>query len=278
MVTTCMRVGVVALAATAAVALGAPAMSSAEPLIAPNSMTLPPIPFDSELAAAVQMLKDAGADRMALEAAQAVAGSVGQVKPQDIIDRVTQLLATQQATAAAPLDSPLTSGIQSGDAMSLLKQLGIQPFTPSVAPFCAAPTADNPLGLVTAGAGAVPGPWPLASEPVLPFPIPFITLPKKLNLVDKGETAFAFVPPAPSGDGGTMRVAWFNPTTLQGGFANLDPVTRNNPILKALPLLSGVRLTPVKTGSGTVLAAVYGTAQHGSRTCSFLPAVGVVTA
>jgi hypothetical protein len=65
--------------------------------------------------------------------------------------------------------------------------------------------------------------------------------------------------------------------TLQGGFADLEPIS-DAPILQALPLLSGVRLAPVQTGNGTVLSAVYGTADHAGRTCYFLPAVGIVEA
>ncbi|MGV9713564.1 hypothetical protein ACWDTI_23210 [Gordonia sp. NPDC003424] len=271
-----LRAGVVGVAATAALAFGAPGMSAAEPVVEPNSMTVPAIPYDSELAAAVRMLKDAGVDRMALEAAQAVVGSASQITAQDVIDRLNQLsglLPTQQVAADGAL-IPAASG----DALSLLKQLGVQTLTPSVAPFCTAPTADNPLGLVTAGAGAVAGPWPLKSEPVLPFPIPGVTIPK-INLVDKGETAYAFVPASgTAGDGGTMQVAWFNPTTLKGGFADLTPIAKNAPALKVIPLLSGVRLAPVKTGSGTILSAVYGTATNDGRTCAFLPAVGIVEA
>lgn len=269
------RAAVVGIATTAALALGTPAIGSAEPVVPPNSMSLPEIPFDGELATAVRMLKDAGVDRMALEAAQAVVGSAGQLSATDIIDRVNQLSGLLPTQQAAENNSFVpTAG---NDPTAMLKQLGIQTLTPSVAPFCATPTADNPLGLVTAGAGAAPGPWPLKSEPTLPFPLPFITLPK-LNLVDKGETAYAFVPAGTGGTGGKMQVAWFNPTTLQGGFADLQPIAKNSPVLAAVPLLSGVRLAPVKTGSGTILSAVFGTAQNGAQTCTFLPAVGVVNA
>ncbi|MFW0792552.1 hypothetical protein AAFP30_01945 [Gordonia sp. CPCC 205515] len=272
-----LRAGIVGVAATAALALGTPAISSAEPVVPPNSMTLPDIPYDAELAAAVRMLKDAGVDRMALEAAQAVVGSAGQLSATDIIDRLNQLsglLPTQQAAESGSFVPAAST-----DPTALLKQLGIQTLTPSVAPFCTDATADNPLGLVTAGAGAAPGPWPLKSgEPKLPFPLPFITLPK-LNIVDAGETAYAFVPASgTAGTGGKMQVAWFNPTTLKGGFADLEPIAKNSPALGVLPLLSGVRLAPVKTGTGTILSAVFGTAQNGARTCTFLPAVGIVNA
>ncbi|MFI8770984.1 MULTISPECIES: hypothetical protein [Gordonia] len=257
-----LRAGALGVAVAAAAGLCVPALATpaaAAPLVEPNSLTLPDIPFDSELAAAVRLLKDAGVDRMALDAAQAIMTSVGQLSSDQIAVR----------GAATP--------VADSDPMALLRTLGIQPLTPSVAPFCTTPTDDNPLGLVTAGAGAVPGPWPLASEPLTPLEELFgITLPK-LNLVDDGQTAYAFVPASAGTTDAKMQIAWFNVATLQGGFADLEPIS-DAPILKALPLLSGVRLAPVQTGNGTVLSAVYGTADHAGRTCYFLPAVGIVEA
>ncbi|GAC66451.1 hypothetical protein [Gordonia soli] len=256
-----LRASVVGVVIGAAAAFGLPATASAEP-VAPTTITWPAIPFDSELAAAVRMLKAAGVDKMALSAAQAIIGSAGQLSSQQVAAKVPGVPVAQS------------------DPLAILKLLGIQPLTPSVAPFCQAPTPDNPLGLVTAGAGAVRGPWPLAKEPALPFPIPGVTLPK-LNLVDNGETAYAFVPATTAGSGttdpGSVRVAWFNTTTLQGGFADLAPVAKG-PVTAALPLLSNIRLAPVKTGNGTVLSAVFGSVNNGNRSCFFLPAVGIVNA
>ncbi|MYR04939.1 hypothetical protein GTV32_00680 [Gordonia sp. SID5947] len=267
-----LRAGVLGVAAVAATALCAPGWgatgpAAAEPLIGDNTITLPAIPFDSELAAAVRMLRDAGVDRMALEAAQAIMTSVGQMSSEQVAARASGVPVADQA--AVPV---------AADPLTILRGLGIQPLSPSVAPFCTDPTADNPLGLVTAGAGAVAGPWPLAQEPLAPLEqLLGIKLPK-LNLIDNGQTAYAFVPAtAGGGSNGAVQVAWFNTSTLQGGFADLKPVTDAR-IQKVLPMLSGVRLAPVKTGNGTILSAVYGTAQNGNRTCYFLPAVGVVDA
>ncbi|AZG48728.1 hypothetical protein [Gordonia insulae] len=264
-----LRAGVAGVAVAATAALGVPAVTQAAPLVGDNTLTLPAIPFDSELAAAVRMLKDAGVDRMALEAAQAIMTSVGQLSSEQVAARAGTAPADGHG-AAVP--------VATTDPLAILRTLGIQPLTPSVAPFCTDPTADNPLGLVTAGAGAVAGPWPLASEPLAPLQqLLGIQMPK-LNLVDDGQTAYAFVPATTGGGAnGQMQVAWFNVATLQGGFADLKPVA-NTPILKALPMLSGVRLAPVKTGNGTILSAVYGTAQNGARTCYFLPAIGIVDA
>lgn len=257
-----LRAGVVGVAVAAAAGLCVPALAApaaAEPVVQPNSLTLPDIPFDSELAAAVRLLKDAGVDRMALDAAQAIMTSVGQLSTEQLAAR----------SAGVP--------VADTDPMTLLRTLGIQPLTPSVAPFCTEPTDDNPLGLVTAGAGAVAGPWPLAQEPLAPLQeLLGITMPK-LNLVDDGETAYAFVPASAGTTDATMQVAWFNVATLQGGFADLEPIS-DAPVLAAMPLLSGVRLAPVQTGNGTVLSAVYGTAENAGRSCFFLPAVGIVEA
>ena len=261
------RAAAVGVAVAAATGLCVPALTApaaAEPLVAPNSLTLPDIPFDRELAAAVRLLKDAGVDRMALEAAQAIMTSAGQLSTEQILVR----------SAAAPVADNAAVPVADTDPLALLRTLGIQPLTPSVAPFCTEPTDDNPLGLVTAGAGAVPGPWPLAQEPLAPLQeLLGITMPK-LNLVDDGETAYAFVPSSAGTTNAAMQVAWFNVATLQGGFADLEPIS-DAPILAALPLLSGVRLAPVKTGNGTVLSAVYGTAENAGRSCIFLPAVGI---
>ncbi|MDL9944001.1 hypothetical protein QSJ19_00085 [Gordonia sp. ABSL11-1] len=264
------RAGVVGIATVTAAGLGAPAMAPAAPFVPPNSLSIPEIPYDAELAAAVRMLKDAGVDRMALEAAQAVMTSVGQLSSDQVAARTRLIPEAAAAGRAVP--------VAQTDPLAILKALGVQPLSPSAAPFCTDPTADNPLGLVTAGAGAVAGPWPLAQEPLAPLQqLLGITLPK-LNLVEDGQTAYAFVPATADGvTNGKMQVAWFNVATLKGGFADLVPVS-NSPLLKALPLLSGVRLAPVQTGKGIILSAVYGTAQNGARTCYFLPAIGIVEA
>lgn len=260
--------GMVSTLATAAVVAGVSAPAHAEPIVPPNALSLPPIPFDNELATGLRMLKAAGVDKIAMDAAKAIISSAGQLSSDSKVASPVTAAPGTPILPASPVADPLTT----------LRTLGIQTLTPSVAPFCTDPTADNPLGLVTAGAGAIAGPWPMASEPALPIPLPFVTLPK-LNLVDKGETAFAFVPATVNGGtGGRMQVAWFNTSTLQGGFADLGPIAAANPILRVIPGLSSVRLAPVKTGSGTILAAVFGNAQNGSRSCFFLPAVGLVNA
>ncbi|WP_439029498.1 hypothetical protein [Gordonia terrae] len=270
----------VAMAAATLTATSAPA--TAEPLIPGNLLGALSIPFDAELAGAVRLLKAAGVDKIAVEAAQTIMGSAGQLSVEDIAGRAGALPLPAAAPAAAD-GAPAPTPVATTDPIALLRTLGIQTLTPSVSPFCTAPTADNPLGLVTAGAGAVAGPWPMKTDPLTPLKplldmIPGVKLPEKLNLVDKGETAYAFVPASPTaGSGGTMQVAWFNTSTLQGGFADLDPIT-DNTALTALPLLSGVRLAPVKTGSGTILSAVFGNASNGTQNCWFLPAVGVVNA
>ena len=280
-------VGLVGVAmAAAAVTSTAPASAVPSlPLLPPNMLSAYSIPFDAELAGAVRLLKSAGVDQMALKAAQAVMGSSGQLSVQDVVGRAGALPfdASQPQPAAAPSAATPQPVASTTDPLALLKSLGIQTLTPSVAPFCTTPTPDNPLGLVTAGAGAVGGPWPLKTDPVAELKplldmLPIAGIPDKLNVVENGETAYAFVPATPNaGKGGTMQVAWFNTTTLQGGFADLEPL-KNGATLTALPLLSGVRLAPVKTGKGTILSAVFGTAQNGSQNCWFLPAVGIVNA
>ena len=191
--------------------------------------------------------------------------------------------ATQRDPVAA---ADLLSAYQT--AVEGLKRLGIQPFAnPSVSAFC---QDGSTLGLVPALAGAVPGPWPK-----LAVPVPGLDL----SAVHAGQTMFAFVPYGLEPDGADttgMQVAWFNVSTGRGGFAAMGPLTQviesmipadlppvarpafeqavREFFLAALPV-GGVRAVPVDTGSGTVLAAVFGTVRNGQRTCAFLPAVGV---
>ncbi|MFT4202257.1 hypothetical protein, partial [Gordonia sp. (in: high G+C Gram-positive bacteria)] len=231
-----------------------------------------PVPYDSQLAAVVHFLKQVGGDRLFVEIVQALMGTAGQLAP----------AAPKGAAASAPVPGVKTVDALT-DPLSLLRQAGVQPLSPSVAPFCAAPTPENPLGLVNAGAAAIPGPWPVRKDnplnPLLklPFPLPGIEVPDP-NIVKDNQTAFAFIPPETTvaGKRGTMRVAWFNTGTMRGGINELTPLADTNPMLKVLPGMSGVRLTPIDTGKGTVLAAVYGTAGAAGRECFFLPAVGVI--
>ncbi|MGC5246991.1 hypothetical protein ACPXB3_08725 [Gordonia sp. DT219] len=241
------------------------------------------VPLDSELADAVRKLKAAGVDQAALKAAEAVKNSLGQISPDQITGSFGQLPLGELSTGTAPAAGARQVAADA-DPLSLLRTAGIQTFSPSVAPFCAAPTDDNPLGLVTAGAGAAPGPWPLKREPTSDINqilqlIPGVKIDPlaPINLVPDGHTGYAFVPAADTTDG-KIQVAWFNTTTLQGGFADLNPVggPQSALLAKLVPGLGGIRLAPVNTGKGTILSAVYGTARNGSQTCFFLPAVGVV--
>ena len=319
------RVGVISSmiavsAVTAGTGIGTGTAVAAPSATAPGgTMEVPAIPYDTELAAAVRMLKDAGADQIALQAGEAILGSTGQLSPEMLIDRAKDVIpssvaapthvATAPAKGANPVDITIPT---STDPQAILKAAGIQAFTPSVAPFCTDPTSDNPLGLVTAGAGGVAGPWPMKQEPLsfLEKLIPGFTAPK-FNLVDDGRVVYAFVPapdaatttpnttptatttpktstptttstpstaPSSGFNPNTMQVAWLNTSTLEGGFVDLKSVGDTEPLLKWVPILSNVRLAPVKTGKGTILSAVYGSAQHNGRSCFFLPAVGVVDA
>ena len=274
------------LAATATIgglgtasAAPAPATPPAASTLNANSIELGAVPLDSALAAAVRALKSSGADKIALSAAETLKNSLGQISP----DQITSLLGNlplEQLSAATGARKVATTA----DPLSILSAAGIQTFTPSIAPFCATPTADNPLGLVTAGAGAVAGPWPMKTEPTTTINqilalIPGVKPLEPFNLVDAGETGYAFVP-ASAATGGKIQVAWFNTSTLKGGFADLEPIggADNATLLKFLPALGASRLAPVKTGSGTILSAVFGTAENNAKTCYFLPAVGMVNA
>ncbi|RPA62333.1 hypothetical protein EF294_10080 [Gordonia oryzae] len=247
-----------------------------------NQIELGAVPLDSELADAVRKMKAAGVDQMALKAAEAVKSSLGQISPDQITGLLGQLPLGGLSSVSARRDVDTIT-----DPSAVLRAAGIQTFTPSIAPFCTAPTADNPLGLVTAGAGAVAGPWPMKTEPTTQISqilqmIPGVKVPPlaPINLVGNGQTGYAFVPASPVTDG-KIQVAWFNTSTLQGGFADLQSLTDNPQaalLTKMIPALGAIRLAPVETGKGTILSAVYGTARNGSQSCFFLPAVGIVDA
>ncbi|MGL4306305.1 MAG: hypothetical protein ACRCSF_09125 [Mycobacteriaceae bacterium] len=177
-------------------------------------------------------------------------------------------------------------------ANAALDALGIDPFLyPTIAPFCNVSDAI-PLGLVPAVAGAVPGPYSL---PGISFP-PIGGFDP--NLIRSGEVLFAFVPAGIILDGTDktgMQVAWFNVNTFQGGFAAmgglaetilaqlLEPIPAGlkeivsgilTPIISLIPS-AGVRLAPVETGKGLVLAAIFGSVTHSGGTCYFFPTIGI---
>ncbi|MTE14021.1 hypothetical protein [Nocardia aurantiaca] len=231
--------------------------------------------------------------------------------PADPVGVLTDPSARPSGTAAAPLTEQAAAALAAinavGDTVSRsdtagpsdwlsaydqaingLRALGIQPFLyPTAAPFCLGGTT---LGLAPAVAGAIPGPWPtyVASVPGL-----------DLSAVKAGQTMFAFVPYGIAADGADtsgMQVAWFNLSTGLGGLVPMGPLSEVlnamipsqvpaelRPMVEqavrdyftaALPT-GGVRAVPVTTGSGTVLAAMFGTVRNGATTCFFLPTIGV---
>jgi hypothetical protein len=285
-----LRRGVAALAIAASGALLMPALAAAAPVApADTTLTAPAhTPSDAQLASAVATLQKTPSDPTALAAAKALLGGTGQV-PTQVADSTTPA-----ATPAANSSDLFTLLAQANES---LRELGIQSFiNPSAAFNCTEPTASNPLGLVPAVGGAVPGPYFL----------PGLTLPAglKADLIKDGQTMFGFFPAGITADGSAtgMQVAWFNVNTLKGGFADMAPVgtTIVDLLLKNVPdavpavirteiaarlsalvnnvSVKGARLAPVETGNGTVLSAVFGTVQNGNRSCFFFPMIGITQA
>lgn len=246
------------LAIAAAAALVLPVTVSAAPAAVPAT----------PLARAIETLRANGSpNQVALAAAKSIAR------------------ATPSASDVAE-PSDLLGAYQS--SVDLLRGLGIEPFLyPTGAAYCT-DTGEVPLGITPAVAGAVPGSWP--NRTFLGYPI---------NIVNPGETLFAFVPFGVDGDGENttgMQVAWFNASTFQGGFVPMGTLgeTAKAAIPQGLPdflrpgaeqlieasfanaiRVGGVRAAPVETGSGTVLAAVFGSVQNGEKSCFFFPTVGI---
>ncbi|ORI21723.1 hypothetical protein [Rhodococcus sp. 1168] len=253
---------------------GTVALSCAALLALPATATADPAPVDP-LAQAVAALQQQGtsATDPALAAATAISGARTAVA--DDVD----------ANPLAALDA----------ANKILTDLGITPFFYPTAAINCASVPGVPFGISPAVAGAAGGPWPNAKAPLLP----------PLNAVEKGETMFAFLPAGIVDDSANkagMQVAWFNVNTLKGGFADmggatttfvdsildnakLDPITTEllrgalSTAIAKLPA-AGARLAPVETGSGTVLAAVFGNVEHktadGVNNCFYFPTVGLV--
>ncbi|WP_433193463.1 hypothetical protein ACQP1G_32510 [Nocardia sp. CA-107356] len=174
-------------------------------------------------------------------------------------------------------------------AVDALRAFGIDPFLyPAAAAFC---SNNSSLGLVPAVAGAVPGPWPKNT-----VAIPGLDL----SAVKAGQTLFTFVPYGLASDSTSvsgMNVAWLNLANGRSGVTAMGPLsdvvrtmvpaevpTELRPLAEraiqdffaAFPT-GGVRAVPVDTGSGTVLAAVFGTVDNGGKPCLFLPTVGITS-
>ncbi|EGD57062.1 hypothetical protein [Gordonia neofelifaecis] len=204
-------------------------------------------------------------------------------------------LAAQPTDAASVIDS-----IEAANAT--LKKLGITPFTPTKG-LCTDLTLPSAVG------GAMPGSTtPLLGDLNKKYGIKD----KDINVIKKGEVLYGFVPVSKfpeTKDKSGMRVAWFNVNTLQGGFGEpmagladsiLDGVSASltaagvSGVVKSIAMsalkatvgqipLNGARGAIVKTGSGTVFSAIYGTMQKpGDKadspvTCYYFPSLGIAT-
>lgn len=278
---------VAGLALACAGALAVPAVATAEPAV-------PLVPESNPLLDAIALLEGTGSGDGT--------GSAEGSDPTDPADPTdTALDAARAVLGAAPtvdVAEPNGNPLALADAANgLLQGFGLTPFFyPTAALNCSA-LPGVPFGVVPAVAGAAPGPY----TPKVPGVGALPTLPGvDTTIADPGETLYAFVP-APGGivndaaNKSGMQVAWFNVNTLKGGFADMggladvisseiidglpapiqgparDLVQRN---LAAFPS-AGVRLAPVATGSGTVLAAVFGQVTHDGKTCAFFPTVGL---
>ncbi|GAA2375192.1 MULTISPECIES: hypothetical protein [Gordonia] len=204
-------------------------------------------------------------------------------------------VAAQPNDAASVIDSI-------DEANAVLKKLGITPFTPTKG-LC------TDLSMPSAVGGAMPG----SITPLLGDLNKSLRVKDKdINAIQKGEVLYGFVPVdkfSDTKDKSGMRVAWFNVNTLDGGFgepmkglgdsivdavdarlkeADVSALVRTlarktlGSVVAAIPA-NGARGGIVKTGSGTVLSAIYGTMQKagGSEdapvTCYFFPSLGIAT-
>ncbi|WP_245567098.1 hypothetical protein [Nocardia vinacea] len=231
-----------------------------------------------------------------------------------LLRRLTTLTAIATGTAAltlaapgiaaagpAPMPAPAVPAVTAPSAqvapgdlfagyravVEALRTFGIEPFLyPAVAPFC---SDTGSLGLVPAVAGAVPGPWPKTTV-AIPGLDP--------TAVKAGQVMFTFVPYGlgpDSANASGMNVAWVN---LANGRSGITPMGSISDVVRTMvpaetpteirPLaeraiqdffaafpVGGVRAVPIETGSGPVLAAIFGTIANGPHSCLFLPTINL---
>ena len=137
----------ISLATAAALAAGAPAAHSAPPPAPPAAPELPrpkpggntlpiEVPFDNELAAVLKFAKQVGGDKILVEVLQAIIGAAGQMSP--------------LATAGSAPAPGIKQVAATADPMGLLRQAGVQPLSPTVAPLCSSLTIPG-SGMLTPG-------------------------------------------------------------------------------------------------------------------------------
>ncbi|WP_346076196.1 hypothetical protein [Gordonia cholesterolivorans] len=269
--------------------------------------TLPTIPGDAALADLLRKLKATGGDEKAVEAITAILSSDGRLDLSKYLDSASVLngigldgagleklglgkLGQSDPQTPAPVAATVPAApapAPAADVLTVLQKVtGTSLLSPAVAPLCAEPTPDNPLGLTTAPVLAAPGPWPTVAADrtgVLTALTSLLPADSKelLTAIGEDQTAFALVPPGKP-DSDQFRVAWFNTTTMKGGLADLKPLSEAASAGPLKQLLTdtenfhGVRLARVDTGKGHILSAVFGTTTTAGRTCLFLPALGTV--
>ncbi|WP_068152096.1 hypothetical protein [Rhodococcoides corynebacterioides] len=284
-----LRRTVAGLALACAGALAVPAVATAEPAT-PTTPTTPATGVNPLLAAIAALEGTGSGDGTGSAEGTDPTDPVG-----DALDAARAVLgAAPTVDVAEPDGNPLALV---DAANGLLQGFGLTPFFyPTAALNCSA-LPGVPFGVVPAVAGAAPGPY----TPTIPGVGALPTLPNvDTSIADPGETLYAFVP-APGGivndaaNKSGMQVAWFNVNTLKGGFADMGGLTDviSAEVIDGLPPViqgpardlvqrnlgafpsAGVRLAPVATGSGTVLAAVFGQVTHDGKTCAFFPTVGL---
>ncbi|MFT4088149.1 MAG: hypothetical protein QM658_13565 [Gordonia sp. (in: high G+C Gram-positive bacteria)] len=318
-----LRTGLAGLAVTVSAALAGAGVAAAEPTAVPtpdapsttapstenpNSPALATSPLDTQLADALRTVKQSGAADKLVEALKDLLAAQGQVDPGKLVpgaDPSAPKATPAPANPTAPdvPASPAASTVVPGTiapaaadpaaALDLIQNAtGAQVLTPALAPFCTAPTADNPLGLTSAPAVAFSGPFPEVAGQSVPdlvksWNIGFLNdllannddTKQFTQMLTKDQTAFAIVPPADT-TSSQFQVAWFNTATMQGNLVPLKPLD-DLPDAGALKALLGtvktpLRLARVDTGQGSILTAVFGTTTTAGHTCYFLPALGVV--
>jgi hypothetical protein len=284
----------VALAASAALAMGGQPLAHAEPPPLPLPITglqAPGLPAMQSLAPAIQQAAadPTNATSMLMAAAAAFAGNSAPPDSKNMAAAVNQFVADPQvahvpAAGTVPgAEAHLPQGIDPANAVGPAQDPPVE----ALAAAAPAPSGD-----------AVPGPAPAAVPPPLSatttqdFMYPSISngcladggnvLATAISVAGPatipspgpaaGQTAYVFTAIGTPGPGAEQKlplnVTWVNLTTGKSGGATLKPQADINP--DGPTTLTAI----VDTGSGSVMSTIFGQVTTTEKQCQFMPTIG----
>ncbi|QHN18367.1 hypothetical protein [Gordonia amarae] len=241
------------------------------------------VPLDRELAGAVRMLKAAGIDQMALQAAQVILASNGQLTAESLNKAAMSVYnnigtsrsgyAGEPGRRQVPVLPTVKTVKNTGAPRTTGQNVALRTLTPKSSPLCTRPTSDNPLGLATP-VGQPSGLWPVTEFPRTltaaqkNSSLPRLSLPAGIDprLINTGEVAFALIPPA------SPRQAAGTRTSVKAGPVQklVTPKAPSGPAKTPAPATGPLRIAWLNT---TTLQGGFADLVTDSRTGSWLRAL-----